>query len=103
MTASLINPIQLRAYGVTVQDNSFADAMSMSNGGEEEMISISMFAVGINITINLGHLNNKSSTHVTYHPYLRHRVGAQEYQVSTNRSDSRGRVHRPGIGSRGNL
>jgi hypothetical protein len=54
MTASLINPIQLRAYGVTVQDNPIADAMSMSNGGEEEMISISMFAVGINISINLG-------------------------------------------------
>jgi hypothetical protein len=50
-TASLINPNQLRAYGVTVQDNPFAGPMFISNGGDEDVIGISMFAVGTNISI----------------------------------------------------
>jgi hypothetical protein len=45
-TSSLINPNQLRAYGITVHDNPFAGPMNISNGGEEDVISISMFAVG---------------------------------------------------------
>jgi hypothetical protein len=52
VTASLINPHQLRAYGITVQDNPFAGPMYISNEGEEDVISISMFAVGTNISIN---------------------------------------------------
>jgi hypothetical protein len=52
VTSSLINPNQLRAYGITVQDNPFAGAMYISNEGEEDAVSISMFAVGTNISIN---------------------------------------------------
>jgi hypothetical protein len=44
-------PNQLRANGITVQDNPFAFPMYISNEGEEDVISISMFAVGTNITI----------------------------------------------------
>jgi hypothetical protein len=49
--ASQINPNQLRAYGITGQDNPFAGPMNISNGGEEDVISISMFAVGTNVSI----------------------------------------------------
>jgi hypothetical protein len=52
VTSSLINPNQLRAYGITVQDNPFAGPMYISNEGEEDVVSISMFAVGTNISIN---------------------------------------------------
>jgi hypothetical protein len=51
VTASLINLNQLRAYGITVQDNPFAGPMSISNGGDEDVVSIPMFAVGTNISI----------------------------------------------------
>jgi hypothetical protein len=52
VTSSLINPNQLRAYGITVQDNPFAGPMYISNEEEEDVVSISMFAVGTNISIN---------------------------------------------------
>jgi hypothetical protein len=52
VTSSLINPNQLRAYGITVQDNPFAGPMYISNEGEDDVVSISMFAVGTNISIN---------------------------------------------------
>jgi hypothetical protein len=52
VTSSLINPNQLRAYGITVQDNPFVGPMYISNEGEEEVVTISMFAVGTNISIN---------------------------------------------------
>jgi hypothetical protein len=52
VTSSLINPNQLRAYGITVQDNPIVGPMYISNEGEEDVISISMFAVGTNLSIN---------------------------------------------------
>jgi hypothetical protein len=52
VTASLINPNQLRVYGITVQDNLFAGPICLSNEGEADVISISMFAVGTNTSIN---------------------------------------------------
>jgi hypothetical protein len=52
VTSNLISPKQLRAYGITVQDNPFAGPMYISNEGEEDVASISMFAVGTNISIN---------------------------------------------------
>jgi hypothetical protein len=52
VTTTLINPNQLRAYGITVQDNPFAGPMYISNEGEEDAVSISMFGVGTNISIN---------------------------------------------------
>jgi hypothetical protein len=53
VTASLINPNQLRAFGITVQDNPFASPVYIRREGEEDVISISMFAVGTNISINV--------------------------------------------------
>jgi hypothetical protein len=46
-------PKQLRAYGITVQDNPFAGPMYISNEGEEDVVSITTFAMGTNISINL--------------------------------------------------
>jgi hypothetical protein len=52
VTSSLINPNQLRAYGITVQDNPLAGPMYISNEEDEDVVSISMFAEGTNISIN---------------------------------------------------
>jgi hypothetical protein len=53
VTSILINPNQLRAYGITVQDSPFADPMYISNEGEDDVVSITMFAAGTNISINI--------------------------------------------------
>ena len=68
VTASLINPNQLRAHGITVQDNPFAGSMFISNERDEDTISIPMFAMGTNICVKTrtptqGELN--SCPHVT--------------------------------------
>ena len=49
--ASLINPNQLRAHGVTVQDNPFAGSMFISNESDEDAICIPMFAAGTNMSV----------------------------------------------------
>jgi hypothetical protein len=49
--ASLINPNQLRAHGITVQDNPFAGPMSICNEGDEDALCIPMFATGTNICV----------------------------------------------------
>jgi hypothetical protein len=53
VTASLVNPNQLRAYGSTVQDNPFAGPMCNSNEGDKDVISILTFAAGTNISIKI--------------------------------------------------
>jgi hypothetical protein len=51
VTASQINPNQLRAYGLTVQDNPFAGPMFIRNEGDEDVISIPIGAADTNVYI----------------------------------------------------
>jgi hypothetical protein len=104
VTSSLINPNQLRAYGITVQDNPFAGPMYISNEGEEDAVS--------NLNVRSGHqyIYQHSNTYTrrarlmsTHNSYIRYRVGTQRCQVPTSGRGSQGRVYGPGIGSRKNL
>jgi hypothetical protein len=53
VTASLINPNQLRANGTEVQGNPFAGPMFIRNEGDEDVVSIPMFAAATNISIKM--------------------------------------------------
>jgi hypothetical protein len=104
VTASLINPNQLRVYGITVQDNPFACQMYISNEREEDVISVSMFAVGTNLSINTRtpsqeeldscqHVNHTSDTEWEPNDIKIPHVGAVHRDASMELESAQGEIY----------